>query len=230
MFTAEVDILRGVARSEDRELFVSSILLWRIDMSNFVSLTLMAKGPRIEEFRDHWDGMLKEIPADLEPGSMATHILDYREAYPEVPDYFEPYYDRHCPGSTISNGVLQIYACSSWRPPHVLISEMSARWPDLEFVQRSCIEYEECEAWYFQAGEASVIDLVTDMRTHEEWHVRNGVLLNWPKWFEFRPCGPITFHQLPRWAGRWGFPDTDDDADNLETACDMKASARRQRG
>lgn len=175
-------------------------------MANDVYLNLKVNGPRIEEFRDHWDSVINETPAEPPEPTMPELVcrcLETSNAYPDV-FYYTPYYasyGRRRMGCSIEGGILEIRACCDWRPPIMLIDAMSARWPDLEFVLESNIEFEMYETWHFQAGKQSLIEVLTaPPRTPIEWHVREGVFLNWPDWFACQGAKEVHFRPFPQWA------------------------------
>ena len=179
-------------------------------MPNYCDFTLKAAGPveQTNAFVAHWNGLLRDTSGANRdnPAEFIERILDFRAAYPEVPQTPIPYYDNKRMGCVIDNGLVRIEAVSNWRPPLQLISAMSARWPDLEFVLSCIVEHELYETWCFRAGEISIIDLWTrNIQAHEDdepdsWFVRNGELLNWPEWHAVNWTEKVWVDPMPDWA------------------------------
>ena len=195
-------------------------------MADYCDLTLKAAGPvqQTEAFASHWNGLLKDMSTP-DPAGFIGKILEFHTEYPGVPEKPVPYYDRDYMGCVIDNGLVRIDAISNWRPPLELVSAMSARWPDLEFVLSCSVEHEMYETWHFRAGAIAIIDLwTTNIQAHEDdepdsWYVRNGELLNWPNWHTAQWNGKVWVHPMPQWAVEPYLP-AEDPMDTVEKAAE----------
>ena len=191
-------------------------------MPNFCTFTLRAAGPgnQVEAYATHWNAMMRETKSGPDANGFTVSILDFRPEYPGIPEKEPtPYYDCEYMGRKIENGHVRIEAISNWEPPLCLVSAMSARWQDLEFVLDCTVEHERHESWHFKAGDIAIIDLwLEDIQAHEDeeaesWFVRNGEVLRWPEWHIIQWKKTVYGHPLPQWAVD---PDSNKEEDPLE--------------